>query len=348
MATNTIKVADLARVQDIDFVNRFNGNAKKLLEVLGVTETIKMAPGTQIKVYKTSGTLGNAGAGAGAWKAETAYDIGDKIKVGYDVYEVTDAGTSGSTAPTWSKTGDVDDGASTTAMKWTYLSSTFNTNVAEGEDIPLSKYDNALAATYALDFEKWRKQTTLEAIAKRGYTQAVTGTDNAMVLDIQKGIRDNIFQFLATGTGTASGVGFQKALANAWGNLAVKFENDSATPVYFVAPLDVAGYLGSASVTLQTAFGFSYIENFLGLGTVIVDSKVPQGKIFATAQENLNVYSVDAAGIEGFEFYSDETALIGVHHDSTYTNATLDTVAISAMKVFPEYLDRIIVSTIGS
>lgn len=279
MAENTIKVADLAKVQDIEFVNKFNGGVAKLLEVLGKTESIKMALGTQIKVYKTAGTL--------------------------------QSGT-----------------------------------VAEGEEIPLSKYTNELAATYALDFEKWRKQTTMEAVAKRGYEQAVSDTDEKMVRDIQKGIRKNIFDFLATGTGSATGATFQQALAQAWGQVSVKFEDDDATPIFFVNPLDVADYLGTAQVSMQTVFGFSYIKNFLGLGDVVIISNVPEGKVYATAKENINVYSADCAEIEGFAFYGDETGLIGVHHDTEYKNTTLETVAVSAIKVFPEYLDRIIVSTI--
>lgn len=278
---NTIKVADLAKVQDVEFVNKFNGGFDKLLELLGKTEAIKMAPGTVLKVYKTSGTL--------------------------------------------------ESGA-----------------VEEGADIPLSKYKNELAATYELDFKKWRKQTTLEAIAKRGYEQAVSDTDEKMVRDIQKGIRGDIFAFLETGTGEASGTTLQMALAQAWGQVAVKFEDDDATPIFFVNPLDIAGYLGSAQVTMQTAFGFSYIENFLGLGDVLVSSNVTQGKVCATAKENINVYSADCAGIEGFAFYNDETALIGVHHDTEYKNTSLETVAVSGIKVFAEYLDRIIVSTISA
>lgn len=280
MAANTVKVADLAKVQDVDFVNKFNGGIKKLLEVLGVSESIVMAPGTQLKIYKTSGTL-----------------------------------VSGA--------------------------------VAEGEDIPLSKYDNKLDRTITVDFEKWRKQTTLEAVAKRGYGQAVTKTDDKMLRDIQKGIRSGIFNFLATGTGTATGSNFQKALANSWGKLSTVFEDDDATPVYFVNPMTIASYLGSAQVTLQTAFGFSYIENFLGLGTVVMASNIAESKVIATAKENINVYHANCSGIDGFDYYSDETGLVGIHHDPTYNNACYETYAVSALTLFPEFLDRIIVGTIS-
>jgi hypothetical protein len=279
MATETITVAKLARVQDVDFVNRFNGGIQRLLALLGVTESIQMAPGTQLKIYKTSGTL-KSGA------------------------------------------------------------------VPEGAEIPLSEYQNPLLKTITVEFDKWRKQTTLEAITKRGYTQAVTQTDNAMIRDIQRGIRQSIFDFLATGLAFATGESFQKTLANAWGALEVSFEDDSASPVYFVNPLDIAEYLGSAAISLQTTFGFSYVENFLGLGTVIIDSKVPKDTVYATARENINVYHADISSAEGFEMYSDEVGLVGINHSAVYNNVTYETVAVSALTIFPEYADRIIIAKI--
>jgi len=343
--TGLIGFADLARVQDVEFVNKFDGNINKLMEVLGIVQPITMAPGTQLKIYKTSGTLQNAAAGAGTWEASTAYAAGDRVVVGFDVYEVTTAGTSGSSAPTWAKTGSVSDGST---LKWGYVSSKFDTNVAEGDTIPLSEYTNEVAATPTITYGKFRKATSMEAIQSRGYDQAVTSTDNKMVRDIQKGIRTSIYTFLGTGTGTATGTTFQKALANAWAALDVKFEDDDATPVYFVNPLDIADYLGTAAVTLQTAFGFSYIENFLGLGTVIVASDVPAKSIYATAKENINLYNADLAGLTGFEMYSDETGLIAVAHDAVLKNATLETVAYTGLGLFPEYLDRIVKSTIAA
>lgn len=278
---NLITYADLARVQNVEFVNKFDGNINKLMQVLGILQPITMAPGTQLNIYKTSGTL--------------------------------------KTAP-----------------------------VAEGDEIPLSKYSNVLASSPALTFGKYRKATSIEAIQKRGYDQAVTNTDNKMVRDIQKGIRTSIYTFLATGTGTATGTTFQIAIANAWAALQTKFEDDDATPVYFVNPLDIAGYLGTAAVTLQTAFGFSYIENFLGLGTVIVASDVPQKTVYATAQENLNLYNADLTGLDGFDMYSDETGYIAVAHDTVLKNGTLETIAYTGLGLFPEYLDRIVKATVAA
>ena len=155
--------------------------------------------------------------------------------------------------------------------------------VAEGELIPLSHYETKEEPMGEAKLNKWRKGTTAEAILKGGYEQAVGATTDKAVKDNQNGIRTSFVAYLANGTGEASGATLQEALADGWGQLQVLWEDDAVETVYLLNPLDVADYLGSAQVTMQTVFGLNYIENFLGLGTVILSSNVPKGKYYATA-----------------------------------------------------------------
>nr|DAP68919.1 MAG TPA: Major head protein [Caudoviricetes sp.] len=279
---NLIKKADLVRAREVEFVNIFSENIKKLIEALGVTRKIPKQAGYTLKSYKATGTLENG-------------------------------------------------------------------EVAEGETIPLSKYQTVAVNYKEITLKKWRKATSAEAIISGGYDQAVQMTTDRMLLDVQKGIRGDFFTFLATGTGTATGVGFQAALAQAWGQLQVKFEDDSIEAVYFMNPLDVADYLAKAQITLQTAFGMTYVENFLGLGTVIFDSKVPKGTIYATAKDNIVLYYIPVNGAdlgEAFDFTSDQTGLIGIHETPDYTNMTASDTVVSGIVLFAERLDGIIKSTI--
>lgn len=279
---NLIKKADLVRAREVEFVNIFSENIKKLIEALGVTRKIPKQAGYTLKSYKATGTLENG-------------------------------------------------------------------EVAEGETIPLSKYQTVAVNYKEITLKKWRKATSAEAIISGGYDQAVQMTTDRMLLDVQKGIRGDFFTFLATGTGTATGVGFQAALAQAWGQLQVKFEDDSIEAVYFMNPLDVADYLAKAQITLQTAFGMTYVENFLGLGTVIFDSKVPEGTIYATAKDNIVLYYIPVNGAdlgEAFDFTSDQTGLIGIHETPDYSNMTASDTVVSGIVLFAERLDGIIKSTI--
>lgn len=223
--------------------------------------------------------------------------------------------------------------------------------VAEGETIPLSKYKTEPVTYKEITLKKWRKATTAEAIIEKGFDQAVDMTTDEMLKDVQKGIRRDFFTFLATGTGVASGATFQATLAKAWGQLQVLFEDDEIGAVYFMNPLDVADYLANANITMQTAFGMNYVENFLGLGTVILNSSVPQGKIYATAKDNIVMYYIPVNGAdlsEAFSFTSDVTGYIGIHEDADYTNLTASDTVVSGIELFAERLDGVVVATISA
>lgn len=223
-------------------------------------------------------------------------------------------------------------------------------NVAEGEIIPLSKYETEEVTVGEAKLGKWRKGTTAEAIIKGGYDQAVGATTDKMVKDIQKTIRNSFFTFLATGTGTASGATLQAALANGWGNLSVLWEDDAIEAVYFLNPLDVAEYLGTAQITMQTAFGMNYVEDFLGLGTVFLNSSVPQGKFYATAKENVVLYYINVASGEiaqAFDLTTDETGYIGINEYADKDTARVMDLVLSGVTFFPERIDGIVVGTIA-
>ena len=227
-----------------------------------------------------------------------------------------------------------------------------NGAVPEGEIIPLSQYQTTKTAVGNITLKKWRKAVSAEAIKKSGYAAAVNETDAALLRDVQSGVRTDFFALLngtITGSSTATGVGLQKALASAWGQLQVKFEDDAAEAVFFLNPLDVATYLGAAQISTQTAFGLNYIENFLGLGTAILTSKVTQGTFIATAKENIVMYYLTVNGdiADAFSLTSDELGYIGIK--SGYQNeerAQIESLVMSGIQFFVEYAAGVIKGTI--
>lgn len=283
-ADNTIKAADLSKVRDVDFSERFSSGIETLMKMLGVTRKIEKKAGEVLKVYKVTGTL---------------------------------------------ESGDV----------------------AEGEVIPLSKFSTSYEPIGEAKLNKWRKETTAEAISEKGYGQAVNDTNDKMLRLIQNGIRRSFVEFLGTGTGSASGVGLQAAMAQVWGQMQVLYEDTAVEVVYFLNPLDVADYLGKAQITTQTAFGMSYIQNFLGMGTAILAADVPKGKIYATAAENIILYYINVSGsdmAQAFNLTSDATGLIGIHTGALYNNLTAETVAASGVGLFAEKIDGVVVGTISA
>lgn len=223
-------------------------------------------------------------------------------------------------------------------------------NVAEGDIIPLSKYTTVETPIGEITLSKWRKATSAEAILDKGYDQAVDETNDKMLQDIQGKIRTGIISSLTiSGQPTASGANTQAALADAWGKLANIFENDAVETVYFLNPMDIASYLATAQITVQQAFGFSYVENFLGLGTVILNSGIAAGTFKATAKQNMVGYYVPANEADlakAFDFVSDETGLIAVHEYADYDRLTADSTFLSGIKIFADNEAGVIAGTI--
>lgn len=221
--------------------------------------------------------------------------------------------------------------------------------VGEGDTIGLTKVTRVLDRTIELELNKYRRNTSAENIQKHGRDMAINQCDEKLVAKIHKEIKQNFFDVLSAGTGKASGIGLQATLANAWGALSVAHEDEGATPVHFLSPLDVADYLGAAHITMQNAFGLSYVEDFLGLGTVIISPRVPKGKTISTAKENLHGAYIPANSgdvARTFGLTSDATGLIGMTHQPITSNATVDTLIMSGVVFYPEYLDKVIVGTI--
>ena len=279
---NIVTAADLAKVRDVDFAERFSAGIGTLQKMLGITRKLEKKAGEVLKVYKVTGTLADG-------------------------------------------------------------------SVAEGEVIPLSKYSTSYQPIGEAELKKWRKLTTAEAISDKGYGQAVNDTNEKMLKDIQKGIRSKFVSFLGTGTGKASGSSLQAAMAQVWGQMQVLFEDTSVETVYLMNPLDVADYLGSAQISTQTAFGMSYVENFLGMGTAILASDVPKGKIYAPASDNIILYYIPVTSsdmAQAFDLTADATGLIGIHTGSDYSNMTAETVAASGVGLFAERIDGVVVGSI--
>lgn len=273
-----------AQIREVDFVEMFQSNLKKLTEALGITRKVSKEAGTMLKTYKATGTL-----------------------------------QDGRTVP-------------------------------EGEIIPLSQYRIVEQNYKEITLKKYRKATSAENILKYGFKQAVNMTSSKMQKDAANVIKADFFAELATGTGAATGVGLQATLAKAWGVLQTVFEDNEIESVFFVNPMDIADYLASADITTQTAFGMKYVEDFLGLGTVMMNTNVPQGKIYATAKENLVMYYIPVNGAdlgEAFNFTTDDTGYIGIHAGAVYNNLTAEDVVVDGIEFFAEKIDGVVVGTLS-
>ena len=222
--------------------------------------------------------------------------------------------------------------------------------VGEGKTIGLTKVTRTLANTISLALDKYRRNTTAEAIQKVGRNIAINQSDEKLVGKVQKETKKSLYAALKKGSGTVSGTTLQTVLANLWAKLQEYYEDEDVTPVYFINQQDVADYLGTAQITMQTAFGFTYIENFLGLGTAIISPQVTAKNPIATAKENMRGAYVPMSGdvAQTFALMADSTGLVGMTHSINSRDASVDTLLMSCVKFFPEFEDGVFIGTIGN
>lgn len=232
--------------------------------------------------------------------------------------------------------------------------------VAEGDEIPYSKFTVKETIYDEMTIEKYAKAVSIEAIKDHGYDNAVQMTDDEFLFQLQTNVTDRFYAYLNTGTlKVADATTFQMALALAKGSVLNKFKSmhRSATGVVgFVNIMDVYKYLGAAEITVQNQFGIQYIKDFMGYNTVFLlgDDEIKQGRVIATAVENIVLYYVDPADSDfvkaGLVYATGngETNLIGFHTQGNYNTAVSEAFAIMGLTLFAEYIDAIAVADFGA
>lgn len=221
--------------------------------------------------------------------------------------------------------------------------------IAEGDEIPLSQYTVKEKNYDTITIEKYRKAVSIEAIAEKGYDSAVESTDDEFKADLQNIVLEKFYTQLKAGTLTSSEKTWQMAIAMSIGKVKDKFKkmHRSVTGVaVWVNTLDLYKYIGSTAITVQSAFGMDYVENFMGADIVFISSEIEEGKVIATPLNNIVGYYVDPADSEfskaGLSYTTDSTTgIIGFHSEGNYGRALSESFAIMGIRLFAEYLDGI-------
>lgn len=224
-------------------------------------------------------------------------------------------------------------------------------NVAEGEEIPLTKVEREQVKIAELTFKKYRKSTSAEAIQSHGYDLAVNKTDNELLRHVQKKFRTQFFNSLRdalenekrTNKKKIQGVNLQGALAKGRANLSSLLD-DEITPIAFVNPNDVADHLANGLINSNGAiFGMNLLTPYVG-ARVLEFSDIPEGEVWLTTAENLNVAYANPNGelSLAFSFATDETGFVGVIHNIIPNRLTTETILAHAVTMFPENIDAVV------
>lgn len=344
--TNIIAAADIDAALSQEFVANFKGDFDRLAELMGIFGVDTRPAGTALYQYIVSGSLNNSANAAGAYFKTADTDI----VPGKTYYTLSNSVYSAVANPSKANLANY--------YELSILGSSSGTAYIEGDEVALSKYTVSRVPIGDLSPIPYRKMTTAKAILQDGYEKAVLATDNKMVSQIRAQLITQFFTFLATGTGAPdAGLtidNLQKALAYGDAALENAMEaNGDATDaafVHFVSRDDAADYLATASITTQTLFGLTYIENFLGIERVFLTNKVTAGTVYVTPAENIHAYGIDFDELSkgGLVYETDANGLLGVAHKGAYDHASAETNAMVGLQLVPEALNYIVKSTISA
>ena len=230
--------------------------------------------------------------------------------------------------------------------------------VGEGEEIPYSLAEVHPIAYGDIEFGKYCKAVSIEAVNKYGAAIAVDKTDAAFLTELQNTVLTDFYTFLKTGILTGAFTTWQMALAMAKGLVLDKFSKmrkDVTNVVGFVNILDAYTYLGAKDIGVQTMMGLNYLVDFMGYSVVFLmsDADIPRGKVIALPVENIDLYYVDPGDSDfaklGLQYtVAGETNLIGFHAMGNYSTAVGECYALMGMKLWAEYLDGIAVIDVGT
>lgn len=248
--------------------------------------------------------------------------------------------------------------ASGTTLKSYVASVTLANSVGEGESVPYSQATVSEVAYGDITLEKYKKAVSIEAVAKYGADIAVSKTDDEFLNELQGLVLTRFYTFLNTGALTGVENTWQMALAMAKGKVLNKFKKMKKTVtevVGFANILDAYQYIGGADITIQTAFGISYVKNFLGYSTLFLlsDDEIKRGDVIAIPVDNIDLYYIDPSESDfkrlGLDFtVQGVTNLIGFHAEGNYDTVVGEVLALMGMALWAEYLDGIAVISVGT
>ena len=229
-------------------------------------------------------------------------------------------------------------------------------SVSEGDEIGFSQATLTEVPIGTITLEKYAKGVSMEEISKNGYDVAIVKTDNAFRFELQKHVKKKFYDFLNTGTLTAIDTTFQMALAMAKGRVLdaqSKLNVTGGEIVGFVNYLDFYSYLGGATITVQTAFGMNYVQNFMGYRTIFLcdSTEVAPGTVIATPTDNLICYYINPGEVDfsaaGLVFnVIGATPILGFAVNPDYSRMTSDAYCVMGLVMAAEYLDLIAVEEV--
>lgn len=231
-----------------------------------------------------------------------------------------------------------------------YKEGTVNASATAANPGALIDLDGAVPVldhTVSLTWSKKREIAPYETIQAQGYDVCVGGTADTLVKRSASVVRTALCTAIKSGTGTATqGATFQAAVANAVAALMNGTADEAGEPIVFCSPTAWAGYAGSASIQMQSAMGIRYVENFMGIATLMILPGLEDAKVYATIEENVNLCAAAIGSIANV--MTDADGVIGISIEEKPENAGVQVCVYNGVSAFLNVLAKCYKANIGA
>lgn len=221
------------------------------------------------------------------------------------------------------------------------------TPAAAGALIPVDGAVPVLDHTVTLTWNKKREIAPYETIQAQGYDVCVGGTADTLLKRSAATVRTAMCNAIKSGIGSATqGATFQAAVANAIAALMDGTADESGEPIVFCSPTAWAGYAGSASIQMQSAMGIRYVENFMGVATLMILPGLEDAKVYATTVENVNLCAAAIGSIA--DVVTDADGVIGISIVDKPENAGVQVCVYNGVSAFLNVTAKCYKAAIGA
>jgi hypothetical protein len=336
---NTITSQNTINATFSEYISKYQEDYDRFEEMVGLFPPVVAKAGDQLFKYVVTGELTD-----------------QAIDPGTIVYEKTKDTDVVSGKKYYTKSGDTYTEVQSPAkasLKDYYVAyvsagSSAGRTYVEGDEVSLSEFKLDKVLIGETNFFPYRWRVTAQALQRGGFRNAFGRFVDQGYKQLRADTVSDIFNWInlftdATVASPASGStwNLQQLVAHTeetlLNTLETHRENDTDT-IHFMNRSDVYDYLANGDITMQTLFGMTYLERFLGVDKVFLSNRITPGTMVATPVSNLKSYCVDFDEIAqaGIEYQTDGSNLIGFAYSVAMDHVSAEVHAVRTLTITPE------------
>ena len=336
---NTITSQNTINATFSEYISKYQEDYDRFEEMVGLFPPVVAKAGEQLFKYVVTGEL-----------TDQAIDPGTVV---YEKTKDTDIVTG---KKYYTKSGDTYSEVASPAkadLKNYYVAyvsagSSAGRTYVEGDEVSLSEFKLDKVLIGETNFFPYRWRVTAQALQRGGFRNAFGRFVDQGYKQLRADTVSDIFNWInlftnATVASPASGStwNLQQLVAHSeetlLNTLETHRENDTDI-IHFMNRSDVYDYLANGDITMQTLFGMTYLERFLGVDKVFLSNRITPGTMVATPVSNLKSYCIDFGEIAqaGIEYQTDGSNLIGFAYSVAMDHVSAEVHAVRTLTITPE------------